>query len=63
MGSVGSLVFNGWVPPRVHMNDVICGGEIEPKATRLQADQEEIALSGLEGIDTYFSLFCAGATV
>jgi hypothetical protein len=26
MGSVGSLIFDGRIPPRVHMNDIIRGG-------------------------------------
>lgn len=28
VGTVGGLVFDGWVPPRVHMDDVIGGGEV-----------------------------------
>lgn len=28
VGSVGGLVFDGWVPPGVHVDDVIGGGEV-----------------------------------
>jgi len=63
VGSVRGLVFNCRVPPRVHVDDIICSGEVEAKATRLQADQEQVTLSGLEGINAYFSLFCRGSAV
>jgi len=34
MGSVAGLHFNGGIPPRVEMNDVIGGGQVQPYAAR-----------------------------
>ena len=50
VGAVGGLVFDGRVPPRVHVDHVVGGGQVEAQAAGLEADQEEIALAGLEGV-------------
>ena len=43
VGAVGGLVLDGGVPPGIHVDDVVGGGEVEPGAAGLEADQEEIA--------------------
>ena len=55
MGSVGGLVFDGWVPPGVHVDDVIGGGEVESGAPCFEGDEEQVTVSGLEGIDGFLT--------
>jgi len=38
MGAIRCLVFDCWIPPEVHMDNVISGGEIQPRTTRLGTD-------------------------
>ena len=45
------LVFGGRVPPRVGDDHVVGGGQVQAEAAGLQADQEQVALAGLEGGD------------
>ena len=51
VGAVGSLRFNGRIPPRIIMDDGIGGGEVEAGASGFEADQEQRNLAGLEGLD------------
>ncbi len=51
MRAVGGLILHRRVPPRVQVDDIIGGGEVQPGAARLEADQEDIAGAGLKGLD------------
>ena len=53
---VGGLLFGGRVPPRVGNDHVVGDGQVQAEAAGLQADEEEIALAGLEAGDTRGSL-------
>lgn len=57
------LVFSGRVPPRVGNHHVIGGGQVETEAAGFEADQEEVALAGLESGDAARALGCRGAAV
>ena len=63
VGSVGGLVFDGWVPPWVHVDDVIGGGEVESGAPCFEGDEEQVTVSGLEGIDGFLTFGGWGSTV
>ena len=45
------------------MNDVVGGGEVEAEAAGLEADEKEIAVAGLKGVDREFTLFPGGTAV
>jgi hypothetical protein len=49
--AIGGLALDGRVPPRVEVNDVVGGSEIEPEAACLEAHQKERCLASLEGSD------------
>jgi len=55
VGSVSGLVFDGWVPPGVHVDDVIGGREVQTGAPCFKGDQEQVSVSGLEGIDGFLT--------
>lgn len=63
VGSVGGLVFDGWVPPGVHVDDVIGGREVESGAPCFEGDEEQVTVSGLEGIDGFLPFGGWGSTV
>lgn len=63
VGPVGGLILDGRVPPRVHMDDVVGGGEIKPQSADLQDDQEQISHAGLKRTDLPLSLPRGGAAV
>ena len=63
VGAVTGLVFHRRIPPGIHVDDVVGGGEVEARATGLEADEEELALSGLEGLDRGRPLAGRGGTV
>ena len=56
VGAVRGLVFHGRIPPRIHVDHVIGCRQIDAHAARLQADQENIAFSRLEGIHPALAL-------
>ena len=41
MGAVGGLRLDGGVPPRINVDHVVGGGQVQADAARLQADQKE----------------------
>jgi hypothetical protein len=51
VGPIGGLILDGGVPPRVEVNDVIGGRQVEPRASGLQGDQEQVAFAALERLD------------
>jgi hypothetical protein len=57
MRKVGGLVFDSRIPPRIEVDDVIGGSEIETGAPGLEADQEEVALPALKGLDPLRAIF------
>jgi hypothetical protein len=63
MGPIAGLVFYSGVPPGVHVNYVISGGEVESGAACLEADQKDIALPRLKGIDALSAFVGGGAAV
>ncbi len=46
------LILGRRIPPRIGDHHVIGGGQVEAEAAGLQADQEQVAFSGLERGDT-----------
>ena len=55
VGAVGGLLFDGRVPPRVEMDDVVGSGEVEAYASRLEGDKEDLRLAMLEALDQLFA--------
>jgi hypothetical protein len=51
VGAVGRLRLRRAVPPRIVVNDGIGARQVQPRAARLQADQEHVHLAALEAID------------
>ena len=51
VGAVGGLVLHRRVPPGVHVDHVVGGGEVQAEAAGLEGDQEQVALAILEGVD------------
>ena len=45
------------------MDHVVGGGEVEPRAARLERDQEEVAVAVLEGVDALRALPGRGLAV
>ena len=63
-GAVGGLVFYGWVPPAVEVDDVAGGGEGEAGAAGFEGEHEERgAVFLLKGVDVFFALRDGGAAV
>src|SRR5206468_1649646 len=61
---VGSLIFDGRVPPAIEMNDVVCRREIESAATGFEGDDEEgRSVLGLKGFHELRALAHRCATV
>ena len=54
--SVSRLIFDGRIPPRIEMNDVIGSGEVQASPARFERDQKEISFAPLEGIDSFLTL-------
>ena len=48
IGTVGGLLFDGRIPPRVQMDDVIGSRQIQPQSASLQTDEEDGALALLK---------------
>jgi hypothetical protein len=48
---VRGLVLHRRVPPGVHVDDVVGRRQVEAQAAGFEADEKEIALAGLEGLD------------
>ena len=56
VGSVGRLILDGRVPPRIHVDDVIGCRQIQSRTTGLERDQKQIPFASLEGINGFLSL-------
>ena len=56
VGAVARLLFDGWVPPRVEMNHIVGGSQIETGAARLETDEKERHGSLLELLHELLSL-------
>jgi len=63
VGAVAGLVFHRGVPPGVHVDHIVGGGEVQAEAAGAQADQEEFALARLKGGDGGAALGLGGAAV
>ena len=63
VGAIGGLIFHGGVPPGIHVDDIIGGGEVESGSACFEADEEDVAFSSLEGIDALFAVLHGGAAV
>jgi len=65
VGAVGRLVFYGWVPPAVKVEDMRRGGEIETDTTGFEREEEDWIFAGgfLEGVDHFLALALGGAAV
>ena len=63
-GAVGGLGFDGGVPPQVVMDDLRCGGEVEPSAACLERENEHFAVRDpLEILDDFGALFLRAAAM
>ena len=51
MGAVDGLLLSLRVPPRVQQEDVVGLSEREPEAAGLEGDEEDVGLTGPEGVD------------
>src|SRR5665647_1538790 len=60
---VGRLILNGWIPPGVHVDDVISRSQVQSQPAGLEADEKEIALAGLKLINLLFALGAVGGAV
>src|SRR5690606_30106541 len=56
VSAVGGLGLDGWVPPRIEVNDVVGGRQVEPCSAGAQADQEQVSCAVLERVHTLSSL-------
>ena len=56
MRTASSLIFGGGVPPRVGYDHIIGCCEVEPKTTRFEADQKEMAFTRLKCCDAAVAL-------
>ena len=63
VGTIGGLIFDGGVPPGIHVNDIICGGEVESGSACFETDEEDVAFSCLECINPFFAVLHWGAAV
>ena len=63
MRSVGGLIFNSRIPPRVHVNDIIRGCQVQSNASGSKANQEYIAFAGLKSGDALVARTCRGAAI
>lgn len=65
VGAIRSLVFDGRIPPRVHMHHVVGCRQVQAKSARLQADQEDITLARLKCLNAFFSFlgWCAAIEI
>jgi hypothetical protein len=52
MSTVGCLVLNGQVPPRIIMNDDICSGQVQSCAAGFERNQEDGKLYDESKINT-----------
>ena len=56
MRTVGGLIFNGRVPPRIIVDDSISGSQIQPGTAGFQADQEDRHFTFLEAANRRFAV-------
>ncbi len=63
MSPVGGLVFNGRIPPGVHMQDIIGSSEVQSQTARFEADQEQIAFTRLKPLNPVFPVFVGCSAV
>src|SRR5271165_7697500 len=64
MGSVGGLGFDGWIPPRIKMDDCIGRGQIQPHTSRFQANQEKREfVRALERVDRFLPVSCLAVKI
>jgi hypothetical protein len=61
--SVGSLIFHGRIPPRVHVDDVIGGGQIQTGTACFEGDEERRGVAILERIDFASPLVGGGRAI
>lgn len=60
---VRGLVLHRGAPPGVQVDDVVRGGEVQPRASRLQRDEEQVTLPPLEGLHTHVPLRRGGLPI
>ena len=61
--TVGCLVLGGGVPPGIVMNHQVRAGQVQPRASCLQRNQEHPSLSPVEAIAQLLTLVGAGFTI
>src|SRR5688572_17071436 len=63
MRTVGGLIFYSRIPPRIHVNDIIRGGQAQSNASSSKANQEYIAFASLKSGDALVARTCRGAAI
>src|SRR3569623_3584456 len=63
MGARRGLVLDGRVPPGIHVDDRVGGGQVQAEAACLQRDQEDVCLAGLKSGDALGARFGGGGAV
>jgi hypothetical protein len=61
--AIGRLVLDRGVPPRIEVDDVVGGGQVDAGAARLERQQEHVGLAGLERGDPLRALRRRGLAV
>ena len=56
MGAVTGLILDSRIPPGVHVDDVVGGGQVEAEAACFERDEKDIAVAGLKGVDSGFPI-------
>lgn len=57
MRTIGRLILDCWIPPRIHVQHVIGGRQIQACSASFQADQKHVALTVLKRFHTSLPLF------
>ena len=63
VGAVGGLLLYGRIPPRVEVDDVVGGCEVESESACLQTDKEKGATAVLKGINHIGALLQGNAAI
>ena len=60
VGTIRGLVLHCGIPPRVHVDDVVRGGQVQAEAARLERNEKDIAIARLERVDALRPLLAPG---
>ncbi len=63
VGAVRGLIFGRGIPPGVHVDDVVGGGEIESETSGFEGNQKDVTFSALKSIDGFLAFFRWGGAI